>query len=205
MDKETGRIEAFSDGVFAIAITLLILDLKVPAPGAGDLADRLLAQWPTYVAYVISFAFVGIMWINHHRLFNHIQRSDNGLLLLNLLLLLGISTVPFPTAVLAQHLGKSGQRSAVIVYSGTYFAIAIFFNLLWRHVVKRNRHLLGKEVDDATVNRITKQYSFGPVLYLICVVLAWISVTASLVLNAVLAVFFALPPTYAVRHKSDSV
>src|SRR6185503_18293736 len=85
MASETGRIEAFSDGVYAIAITLLILDLKVPMTQDGHLGVALLRQWPTYFAFLVSFAFIGIMWVNHHRLFNHIRRSDNRLLFLNLL------------------------------------------------------------------------------------------------------------------------
>ena len=105
MEKETARIEAFSDGVFAIAITLLILEIKIPGAGSADLSRQLLRQWPSYVAFVISFAFIGIMWINHHRLFTHIKRANNVLLFLNLLLLLGVCAVPFPTAVLAQHFG----------------------------------------------------------------------------------------------------
>jgi uncharacterized membrane protein len=198
MEKETARIEAFSDGVFAIAITLLILEIKIPV-GNGDLAKQLLRQWPSYVAFVISFLFVGIMWINHHRLFNHIKRSDNVLMVLNLLLLLGVTSVPFPTAVLAQNLGQSGQRAAMILYNGTYFVIAIFFNLLWRYCVSKNHHLLGKEVDVAAAEKITAQYAFGPVVYLACMALAWISVPASLLMNIALAIFFLLPPARAVR------
>ena len=129
MEKETARIEAFSDGVFAIAITLLILEIKIPAAGSGELSVQLLRQWPSYFAFVFSFAFIGIMWINHHRLFTHIKRSNNALLFLNLLLLLGVTAVPFPTAVLAQHLGQSDQRAAAMLYNGIYFAIAVFFAL----------------------------------------------------------------------------
>ena len=117
MEKETARIEAFSDGVFAIAITLLILEIKIPAAGSGELSVQLLRQWPSYFAFVFSFAFIGIMWINHHRLFTHIKRSNNALLFLNLLLLLGVTAVPFPTAVLAQHLGQSDQRAAAMSVS----------------------------------------------------------------------------------------
>ena len=114
MEKETSRIEAFSDGVFAIAIALLILEIKVPT-AENDLAAQLLRQWPSYVAFVISFAFIGIMWINHHRLFTHIRRADNALMILNLALLLGVTAVPYPTAVLAQHLNRGGQRTAAIL------------------------------------------------------------------------------------------
>jgi len=101
----TSRLEAFSDGVFAIAITLLILEIKVPPPGAaGELGPALARLWPSYLALVTSFANVGVMWINHHRLFGLIERTDEGLLGLNLLLLLGVTLVPFPTALLAEHL-----------------------------------------------------------------------------------------------------
>jgi len=196
MEKETARIEAFSDGVFAIAITLLILEIKIPAAGSGNLSVQLLRQWPSYFAFVFSFAFIGIMWINHHRLFTHIKRANNVLLFLNLLLLLGVCAVPFPTAVLAQHLGQSDQRAAAILYHGTYFAIAIFFNILWRYA---SRHLLGKDVDISAADRISAQYAFGPLLYLVCIALTWVNVPASLLLNVALAVFFALPSHHAVR------
>ncbi|HEX2599680.1 MAG TPA: TMEM175 family protein [Terriglobales bacterium] len=197
MNTETGRVEAFSDGVFAIAITLLILEIKIPKPSDGALANQLLRQWPSYFAFLISFAFIGVMWINHHRLFTHIKRCNNTLMVLNLLLLLGVTIVPFPTAVLATHIGFSDQRTAALLYNGVYVFIAIIFNLLWRYAVSRNHHLLGKEVDKENVGRISKQYAFGPLLYLFCAALAWISVPASLGANVLLATFFALPPSHA--------
>lgn len=135
MASETGRIEAFSDGVYAIAITLLILDLKVPMTPDGHLGGALLRQWPAYFAFLVSFAFTGIMWVNHHRLFTHICRSDNRLLFLNLLLLLGVTFVPFPTALLAAHLRGADALTAAAVFNGTYVMIAIFFNVLWHHAV----------------------------------------------------------------------
>ena len=192
MEKETARIEAFSDGVFAIAITLLILEIRVPVPSSAALSEQLLKQWPSFVAYLISFAFIGIMWMNHHRLFTHIKHANHGLLLANLLLLLGVTTVPYPTAVLAQHLGHPGERTAVVLYQGTYVAIAIFFNVLWRYA--SSHCLLGKEVDHAAAAKISAKYRYGPLLYLVYMGLAWLSVTASLLLNVALACFFALPP-----------
>jgi uncharacterized membrane protein len=201
MEKETARIEAFSDGVFAIAITLLILEIKIPATGSGNLSLQLLRQWPSYFAFVFSFAFIGIMWINHHRLFTHIKRSDNTLLFLNLLLLLGVCAVPFPTAVLAQHLGQSDQRAAAILYHGTYFFIALFFNILWRYAI---RNSLGTEVDTVAANKIAAQYAVGPLFYLVCIALTWVNVAVSLLLNVGLAVFFALPPQRSVRAANRS-
>ncbi len=202
MTTETARIEAFSDGVFAIAITLLILEIKVPLPSAGRLAPQLWRQWPSYISFVISFAFIGIMWINHHRLFTHIRRCDNGLLLLNLLLLLGVTFVPYPTAVLSMYLGKADQRLAAIFFNGTFFFIAIFYNLLWRYATSPKRHLLAHDVDLKAIERITRQFAFGPLPYLGCVALAWVSVTASLAVNIILACFFALPPDFKARRES---
>lgn len=194
MTAETSRVEAFSDGVFAIAITLLILEIKVPPPGSGELSRELLRQWPSYFSFLVSFAFIGIMWINHHRLFTHIARSDDLLLIWNLLLLLGVVVVPFPTAVLATHWGQADQRTALILYNATYVFIAVFFNLLWRHASSDRGHLLARDVDSASVRRISRQYAFGPVFYLACLGLSWVSGPASLGLNFALACFFALPP-----------
>ncbi|HVH30158.1 MAG TPA: TMEM175 family protein [bacterium] len=200
MASETQRVEAFSDGVFAIAITLLVLELKAPSAGSTPLARLLIRQWPSYVAFLVSFAFIGIMWINHHRLFTHIRRSDDALLVLNLLLLLGVVAVPFPTAVLAASLGQPGERTATLLFSGTYVLIAIAFNILWRYASSSTRRLLGPEVDATAVKQISAQYAFGPLLYAACFVLAWVSVQASLFLNAALACFFAIPPAYLRRR-----
>ncbi len=191
MSSETARVEAFSDGVFAIAITLLILNLKVPSASAGHLGEALAAQWPTYAAFLLSFAFIGIMWVNHHRLFNHIRSSDNGLLFLNLLLLLGITVVPFPTALLAAHYGTPDRTVAAAVFNGTYVVLAVFFNVLWHHAVR------ARLLDAAThesAEGISRQYAVGPIAYLTCFGLTWVSVPVSLILNIGLAVFFAIPP-----------
>jgi uncharacterized membrane protein len=203
--KETGRVEAFSDGVFAIAMTLLVLNIKVPLVNEpGQLTTLLRQQWPSYLAFIISFAFIGIMWVNHHRLFAHIRRIDHTLLILNGALLLGVTAVPFPTAVLAQYLGKADEKAATMLYSGTYVVVAIFFNVLWRYAAGQHR-LLGEAVDVAEVSRISRQYAYGPLLYLACFVLAYISVTASLALNMALAMFFALPPSRVARARAQRV
>ena len=195
MSSETARVEAFSDGVFAIAITLLVLEFKVPARGSGALSMQLLRQWPYYLSFVSSFAFIGIMWINHHRMFTHIRKSNDVLLHLNLLLLLGVTFVPFPTSVIAVHLGGPGERAAAILFNATYVVIAILFNLLWRYASSGRAGLLSSDVNPAAVARITRQYSFGPALYLICLGLVWVNVLASLVMNLLLACYFALSPS----------
>jgi len=193
--SETNRIEAFSDGVFAIAITLLILQISVPAELREGVTLRraLLSLWPSYLAFITSFFTIGVMWINHHRLFSLIQRSDHVLLVLNMLLLLGVTFVPFPTAVLAEHLQDEHGLAAGMFYAGTFFFIALTFNVLWRYSTKQGR-LLGSDTDFVTVRAITKQYAFGPLFYIALFLVANFSPTASLVGSFLLGIFFALPP-----------
>ena len=199
-EKETGRIEAFSDGVFAVAITLLILNIQVPAKAqvlqqAGNidiaLSKILLDNWTVYLAFLTSFATIGIMWINHHRLFNHIRSSDDTLLALNLLLLLLVVFVPFSTALFAEYLTPTSHLPAVI-YSATFILLAICFNLLWRYASHNNR-LLDNKADPQAVQAITRQYRFGPLLYLVAFGLAFLYAPTSLIWCLLLALFFALP------------
>jgi uncharacterized membrane protein len=193
-DRETGRIEAFSDGVFAIAITLLVLDLKVPRElhEGQSLGAALVAEWPSYLAYLTSFATILIMWVNHHRMFTLIGRSDDRLLFYNGLLLLGVSVVPFPTALVAEYLGHNGERLAAVIFNGTYVYLAICFNLLWRTAAVRDR-LLRHDADRHAVKAIFDAFRFGPVGYLVALALAFVNVTASVALNLALAIYYALP------------
>lgn len=201
-EKETTRVEAFSDGVFAIAITLLILEIKVPHGMGLALGGRLLEEWPSFLGFVTSFATIGIMWLNHHRLFGLLGRVDHTLLVLNALLLLGVTFVPFPTAVIADYLGHPGDRIAAQFYSGSFVLIAIFFNVLWRYVSspRRDPALLRVPHDDPAVVAIHAQYRMGPIFYLVAFGLAFWSAAASLLTSLALALFFAIPP----RHGQES-
>ncbi|HVR09185.1 MAG TPA: TMEM175 family protein [Thermoanaerobaculia bacterium] len=200
-EKETGRLEAFSDGVFAIAITLLVLDLKVPKPselpagpgplGAHGLLAALIAQWPTLLAYLTSFLSILVMWVNHHLLFSLIRRTDHFFLYLNGLLLLFVTFVPFPTALVAAYLQRREATAAAALYSASYFAIAIVFNLLWRHAA-RGRRLLDRAASDAAIAEIDRSYRFGPPLYALAFVLAFVNLAASLVTCLALAIFFSV-------------
>jgi uncharacterized membrane protein len=200
-EKETNRLEAFSDGVFAVAITLLVLNIKIPGvdapasqvPNDAQLWPMVLNEWPMLAAYVTSFATIGVMWINHHRLYTHIKRTNTMLLLLNLLLLLVIVFVPVPTALVAEYLVHSDQHAAALLYSGTYVIVAICFNLLWRYASYHNR-LLATNADTRAVRAISIQYWFGPLPYLVAFFLALFSTLASLTLCFLIALFFALPP-----------
>ncbi len=191
---ETSRVEAFSDGVFAVAITLLVLVIHAPDTPLSDrdLAKWLLQQWPVFSAFVTSFVTVGVMWINHHRMFEHIQRIDLPLLSLNLLLLLLVVFVPVPTLLLAENILLPGQHLAGLAYSGTYILLAICFNLLWGYATHRRR-LMGDNADLRAIREITAQYRFGPFFYIATFLLAWVSQPASLAANLLIAVFFALP------------
>jgi uncharacterized membrane protein len=199
-EKDTGRLEAFSDGVFAVAITLLVLNIRIPGIDlpAGkfldnkQLGDALIDEWPMLIAYITSFATIGIMWINHHRLFEHIRRVNTTLQLLNLLLLLVIVFVPVPTALLTKYVAVPGQNLAALIYSGTFLLMAICFNLLWRYAAHRGR-LLARNADMRAVDAISRQYMYGPLLYVITLVVAFINTPASIACGFVLALFFAIP------------
>ena len=198
--KETGRLEAFSDGVFAIAVTLLVLDFKVPKPaelaagpgpfGAHGLLAGLLAQWPAFLAFLTSFLTILVMWVNHHLLFGLIRRTDHVFLYLNGLLLLFVTFVPFPTALVAAYLQRADATVAALLYSATYFAIAIVYNLLWRHA--KRRRLLDPAASPTAIEEIDRSYRFGPPLYALAFVLAFVQLTASLLTCLALAVFFSI-------------
>jgi uncharacterized membrane protein len=209
-EKETGRLEAFSDGVFSVAITLLVLNIKVPGlsdPSKllsdGEIWQKALAEWPMLAAYGTSFITIGIMWINHHRLFQHIKRTNTILMLLNLLLLLIIVFMPVPTALLAEFLEHPEIHAAALIYSSTNIVMACCFCFLWFYASYHDR-LLGENVDPRSVRAISEQYIFGPFFYLISFGLAWFNVPASIILNALLALFFALPGR-SLRSLSGSV
>lgn len=189
-EKETGRLEAFSDGVFAIAITLLILNIEVPPLDEGTLAEAILKQWPAFLAYAVAFLSILIMWINHHALFKHIHHIDRLFLILNGLLLMMITFVNYPTALLTRYLtNERGRTSAAIFFSATFVVLAILYNVLWRYAAHNGR-LLGPHPNRVAVETITRQYQFGPLVYGVALILALFSPPASLILNGLLAIYF---------------
>jgi uncharacterized membrane protein len=200
--NETARIEAFSDGVFAVAITLLIFQIRVPphAP-PGGLRAALVALWPSYLAFLASFMTIGVLWLNHHRLFSLINKKDDGLILLNLLLLLAVTWLPFPTALLAEHLRgpHADQQAAGVVYAVSLLAIAIIYNVMLLYAVRIKA--IG---DDDKRHATARQYAIGPILYAVLVAIAFFSADWCLVISALYAVYFALPPSLrrkAVRER----
>ena len=190
--KETVRVEGFSDAVFAIAITLLGVDLKIPPPGSPGLSANLLAQWPEYLSFLSSFGTIAIAWLYHHKLFTVIRRADHSLLLLNCVLLLGVTVMPYPTRMLAEYIGNPDARIAAMLKAGTFFITALLFNLLWKHASARGQ-LLDPRTDPHTIDIISRQIAIVPYLYAGSFLLASVSAFASTLLNLVLVVFFAMP------------
>jgi uncharacterized membrane protein len=177
--KETGRVEAFSDGVFAIAITLLVLELKVPHledGGGGRLAAALVREWPSYLGFVTSFATILIMWVNHHRMFSFIRRSDAQFLYANGLLLFVVTLVPFPTAILAEYVEKPGATTAGVAYGGTFVLGAIAYNVLWRSAIGRGGRLLRAGISPEHLDEITRSYRWGIPMYALATAAAFVSV-----------------------------
>ena len=190
---ETGRVEAFSDGVFAIAITLLIIEVHVPGHSHSEtLGHQLLRLWPSYLGYLTSFLTIGVMWINHHHVFSLISRVDRTMLLLNTTLLLMVAFVPFPTAVLAQFIETDGARAAAVLYGATLTVTAINFFAWWRYA-STNRRLIDAEVPDSVIDDVTRAYTPGTLLYGTAMALAFASPWASAALYLAIAVFYALP------------
>ncbi len=191
--KETGRIEAFSDGVFAIAITLLVLGVKVPMPDevrlSGGLGSALIRLWPHYLAFVTSFAAILAMWVNHHRIFTFVLRSDHLFLYWNGLLLLLVTFMPFPTTVLAEYFMHPDAGVAGAVFTGTLVAVALAFKGLWRYASK-NGMLLGQRVSPEDVDQITRQHQYGPPMYSVAFALSFLSVGLSVGVCLCLAVYF---------------
>jgi uncharacterized membrane protein len=186
---KTGRLETFADGVFAIAATLLIIsvDARVGSPPGTLLRHDLLAAWPSYVAYVVSFLTIGIIWANHHTVMNQIDRTDRTFLMLTVGFLLVVAFIPFPTRLVADYFDKSGARAATVTYGITLTLTATMFNALWFYAA-RNARLLRADHDEATVRGISKTFIFGPWIYLAATLVAAIDPT----IGAIAFILFAL-------------
>ncbi|HET9661480.1 MAG TPA: TMEM175 family protein [Thermomicrobiales bacterium] len=193
-ERDTARLEAFSDGVFAIAITLLILEIHIPEFEEGKSLWRALADlWPSYFGYAVSFLVIGIMWVNHHNVFRIVRRVDHWVLVFNLLLLFCVAFIPFPTAVLAAHIDQPDESTAVVFYAGAFVVTAIAFNLLWRYPVKRAPWLLEPDADPRAIASITRRYTVGPLIYLGATIIGWFFPTAGLIALALIALLYLIP------------
>lgn len=192
--SESGRVEAFSDGVLAIAITLLVLDLKIPEGGPGTVARRLLDQWPAYLAYLASFIYVGVIWVNHHALFARIDRVDSGVLWRNLALLLAASVLPFPTATLAyamQHGTHGDQLAALTLYGLVAAAMGVTWLLMFSYL-ERHRNLLRGDVVAGFFREERRRAMVGILSPLVAISIGLVAPAAALVAFLVLPIFYGL-------------
>jgi uncharacterized membrane protein len=188
-----GRVEAFSDGVFAIAITLLVLTIAQPS-NYHRLASQLANRWPSLVAYVVSFVVIGIMWLNHHSVFVHLARVDRGLISLNLALLLTVVFIPYPTAVFGEALRQgAGEQTAAVVYSVTMAVNAATWGALWLYA-SGHRRLLADTFPESERVTATVLFTLGTVLYAVAVVIAFVNAYACLAYHGLLACYYALDP-----------
>jgi uncharacterized membrane protein len=182
------RLEAFSDGVFAVAITLLVLEINIP--GGENLWHQLKEEWPSFASFFVSFWVIGIIWVNHHGVIDHLKRADRGVLYLNLLVLMSVVLIPFATALMAEHL-KSGddETVAAAVYAGAFVLMAVAFGVLWEYIT-RHRTKLGVELTDEEVRRRSIAFQIGNPFYAIALIVAFISPAVVLVIIGALAVYY---------------
>ena len=192
--NETQRIEAFSDGVFAIAITLLIIEIGVPHVGGGEsLASALGDLWPSYGAYVLSFVMIGIYWANHHSFFRLFVRTDHYFLMLNVLFLMAIAFLPFPTAVLGEYLDDSAQRDiAVRLYAFGLLLPAAGWLLVWLYANARG--LVDERLAPDYIRFLTAQYLLSNALYAGALLLSFLSAWIALTIVVGLTLLYLLPP-----------
>jgi uncharacterized membrane protein len=198
MQTGTARLETFSDGVFAIAATLLILEIGVEEPLHGPLGDALFDLWPSYLAYATSFLTIGIIWVNHHAIFELIGRVDRTLLFLNTLFLMIVAFFPFPTKLVAEFLTKEDDElPAVLAYGCTLTLMAIVYNALWLYSAL-GRRLIAEGASQARVRETTESFAPGSFLYAAATGLAFASPVASVLVTLGIAVFY-IPSTWLRR------
>jgi uncharacterized membrane protein len=164
----TDRIQFFSDAVFAIAMTLLVLEIRLPAGADDDLGTALLELWPYYLAYVLSFGITALNWVTHHRKFRFITRYDSALIRINLLLLLVVAFVPFPTSVMAEH---GDQAAAIVLYAGTVAALSLIQLWIWVHAYRAG--LMEKEVDREIFLYVCLNLVPAPLVFLVSIPFAF--------------------------------
>jgi uncharacterized membrane protein len=191
--RRTARMEAFSDGVFAIAITLLVLDLAIPATTpATDLLDAVREEWPGYLGYIVSFATVGALWLGHNAVTDYLDRADTALLRLNLLLLLFVSFLPFPTRLLSEYVDKDqAERVASTFYGLVLLAAASLLALLWRYA--RHARLVRPDAKDEEITLLTQRLTPGLAGYGVVIVIGLFVPIAAVIGYLLIALFFLIP------------
>jgi len=200
------RLESFSDGVIAVAITLLALNLPLPGDAAATpaLAHYLGRHWPSFVAYVISFLTIGIVWINHHAMLRRIVAVETSVLLLNLMLLMTICALPFTTALMADYLRAShGENLAAAIWCGTFLLMTAVFLAVQAHILSKE-HLLDERLTPEVRRMIMRRNSLGLAPYLLGTAVAALTPYLTLAICGAVAVFYALPGTTELGPGTDA-
>lgn len=189
-----GRVEAFSDGVLAVAITLLVLDLRVDVHG-GSLAAQLRHDWPSYAAYLISFFVVGVVWVNHHALFSLARHLDRTVVFYNLVLLMFVTTIPFTTSTMAEYLREGGanERVAIVLYGLSTEGMAVMFVVILGHLLRHN--LLHRPATPQESRSALRRFGLGSLLYPVVTLIGLVSPEAMLGCYVVLTGFYVTEQT----------
>jgi uncharacterized membrane protein len=191
----TGRISAFSDGVFSIAITLLVLNLHIPLDIHGQfvspkaLPDALRTEWPNLLSYMLSFVIIGIYWVAHHNMFHYIKRANRPFLWINILFLMCVAFIPFPAALLGAY---PTTQTAVVVYAATLIVTNLILSLLWWYATSGHR-LVDEDIDPHFVSTVNRRNMTAPVVYLVAIGLSLLNIYASLVLFFVFPFYYIVP------------
>ena len=193
----SARLETFADGVFAIAATLLILNVDAQVrDGSTAIGPRLLEIWPSYIGYAVSFVTIGIIWSNHHTVMAQLGRVNRTFLMLNVFLLLCVAFLPFPTRLVAENLrDRSELEPAALAYGATMVAMSICYLSLWLYAIT-GRRLLREDSDPRTVSGITKSYLPGAPTYLTATLIALVSPLTSVALFGAIALFYVVDSSF---------
>ena len=192
--RRTARLETFSDGVFAIAITLLVLDLAIPVTRNSEqyLLRAIGHEWPAYLGYIVSFATIGALWLGHNAITDYLDRADTTLLRLNLLLLLFVSFLPFPTRMLSEFVAfDRAERVAVTLYGLTLLIASALLSLLWRYAL--HARLVRADAGDEEMTLLTQRLTPGLAGYVILIVVGLFSPAVAVFGYLVIASFFLIP------------
>jgi uncharacterized membrane protein len=192
---DSARLEAFSDGVFAVAITLLALDLAIAGPGHGTLAHQLANKWPSFAAYAISFLTIGIIWVNHHGVFKNLSEVDRPLLFFNLLLLFFVVSIPFATSTMATYLREGGADShlASVLYIGAFEGMSIAFTLIFWWAIQHEH--MRVPLSPADARRASIRFGIGQLGYIVGIGVCFVSAPVALVISFLVAAYYVFEQT----------
>jgi TMEM175 potassium channel family protein len=199
----TSRLETFADGVFAIAATLLILNVDAQVVDSDHLRHQLLQIWPSYVAYGVSFLTIGIIWVQHHTFMAQIERADRTFLFLSVGFLMCLAFIPFPTRLVSEHIRDEGAQAAAVAYGITLIAMAVMFNAVWLYA-SVGRRLLKHDADPRVVSGITRSYLPGPWIYLASTIVAAVRPTAGVILFGAIALFYVAESSLFGREEAPT-